>query len=92
MFIESFSKLLTADCLRQPSQLFLSLPLEDKVHLGARGDVAEFNEMLSCKARGNQEGGRPKSKSFDKDIDLENLSQCLERTSFLFVKLCAWLV
>lgn len=57
MFIESFSKLLTADCLRQPSQLFLSLPLEDKVHLGARGDVAEFNEMLSCKAEGTRRVG-----------------------------------
>lgn len=57
MFIESFSKLLTADYIPQTSQLFLSLLLKDK-HIWKQEDVAEFDGMLSYKARENQEGGR----------------------------------
>lgn len=30
------------------------------------------------------------SRSFDKDIDLENLPQCFESTYFFFVNMCVW--
>lgn len=53
------------------------------------------NSVICLATRLRAPGGRGpgvclSSRSFDKDIDLENLPQCFESTYFFFVNMCIW--